>query len=118
MVRSAFGRPIGANQAIQTKVADMRIAVETARLATYRAAWLRDQGRPHVAAASIAKVVSSEAAVACSRDAVQIHGGFGFVEEYPVARFYRDAKVLEIGEGTSEIHRLILARDLGLPVEF
>jgi butyryl-CoA dehydrogenase len=99
--RRAFGRPIGANQAIQTKVADMRIAVETARLAAWRAAWLRDVG-----------------AVACARDAVQIHGGFGYLEEFPVARFYRDAKVLEIGEGTSEIHRLILARDLGLPVEF
>ena len=116
--RSAFGRPIGANQAIQTKIADMRVAVETARLATFRAAWLRDVGRPHVAEASIAKLTASEAAVACTREAVQIHGGFGFVEEYPVARFYRDAKVLEIGEGTSEIHRLILARDLGLPVEF
>jgi short/branched chain acyl-CoA dehydrogenase len=116
--RSAFGRPIGANQAIQTKIADMRVAVETSRLATYRAAWLRDVGRPHVAEASIAKLTASEAAVACAREAVQIHGGFGFVEEYPVARFYRDAKVLEIGEGTNEIHRLILARDLGLSVEF
>jgi butyryl-CoA dehydrogenase len=116
--RTAFGRPIGANQAIQLKVADMRAAVEPARLATYRAAWLRDMGRPHIAEASVAKLTASEAAVACAREAVQIHGGYGFIEEYPVARFYRDAKVLEIGEGTSEIHRLILARDLGLPVEF
>ena len=116
--RTAFGRPIGANQAIQLKVADMRAAVEPARLATYRAAWLRDAGRPHVAEASVAKLIASEAAVACAREAVQIHGGYGFIEEYAVARFYRDAKVLEIGEGTSEIHRLILARDLGLPVEF
>ncbi len=116
--REAFGRPIGANQAIQTKVADMRVAVETARLATYRAAWLKDQGRPHVAEASIAKLAASEAAVRCAGEAVQIHGAYGFSEESPVARYYRDAKVLEIGEGTSEIHRLILARDLGLPSAF
>ena len=116
--REAFGRPIGANQGVQFKIADMRAKVETARLATYRAAWLKDQGRPHVAEASLAKLVSSEAAVDCARDAVQIHGGAGFIEESPVARFYRDAKVLEIGEGTSEMHRLILARDLGLPDTF
>jgi len=116
--RQAFGRPIGSNQQIQATIADMRAKVETARLATYRAAWLKDQGRPYVAAASLAKLVASEAAVDCARDAVQIHGGFGFTEEFPVARFYRDAKVLEIGEGTSEIHRLILARDLGLPDTF
>jgi short-chain 2-methylacyl-CoA dehydrogenase len=113
--REAFGKTIGSYQAIQVKVADMRVAVETARLATYRAAWLKDQGRPHVAEASLAKLHASEAAMMCAREAVQIHGGYGFIEEFPVARFYRDAKVLEIGEGTSEIHRLILARDLGLP---
>ncbi|MFN8234012.1 MAG: acyl-CoA dehydrogenase family protein [Actinomycetota bacterium] len=116
--RHAFGRPIGANQAIQVKVADMRVAVETARLATHRAAWLRDRGRPHVAEASVAKLAASEAAQLCAREAVQIHGAYGFSEESPVARYYRDAKVLEIGEGTSEIHRLILARDLGLPAAF
>jgi short/branched chain acyl-CoA dehydrogenase len=116
--RHAFGKPIGANQGVQFSIANMRAKLETARLATYRAAWLKDQGRPHVAEASLAKLVSSEAAVDCARDAVQIHGGFGFTEEFPVARFYRDAKVLEIGEGTSEIHRLILARDLGLPETF
>lgn len=116
--RQAFGRPIGAHQMIQTKIADMRARLETARLATYRAAWLKDQGRPHVVEASLAKLVSSEAAVDCAREAVQIHGGFGFTEELPVARYYRDAKILEIGEGTSEIQRLILARDLGLPSAF
>lgn len=116
--REAFGRPIGSNQGVQFKIADMRAKTETARLVTYRAAWLKDQGRPHIAEASLAKLVSSEAAVDCARDAVQIHGGFGFTEEFPVARFYRDAKVLEIGEGTSEIHRLVLARDLGLPDTF
>lgn len=116
--REAFGRPIGAHQAIQMKVADMRAKVETARLATYRAAWLKDQRRDYVAAASLAKLVAGEAAVDNAREAVQIHGGHGFIEDLPVARFYRDAKVLEIGEGTSEIHRLILARDLGLPETF
>jgi alkylation response protein AidB-like acyl-CoA dehydrogenase len=113
--RETFGRPIGANQSIQTKLGDMQAATEAARLLTYRAAWLKDQGRPHTAEASMAKLVASTAAVDCAREAVQIHGGAGFMEESPVARFYRDAKVLEIGEGTSEIQRLILARELGLP---
>jgi short/branched chain acyl-CoA dehydrogenase len=116
--RTAFGRPIGANQMIQAKLADMRVATESARLLTYRAAWLRDEGREHVAEASIAKLVASEAAVSCAREAAQIHGGYGYMEDSPIARFYRDAKVLEIGEGTSEIHRLILARELGLPESF
>ncbi len=113
--RRAFGAAIGSYQMVQAKIADMHAAVEAARLLTYRAAWLRDQGRDHVAAAAAAKLVASEAAVAAAREAVQIHGGYGFIEEFPVARFYRDAKVLEIGEGTSEIQRLILARELGLP---
>ena len=113
--RETFGRPIGANQAIGSKIGDMQAATEAARLLTYRAAWLKDQGRPHTAEASMAKLVASTAAVDCAREAVQIHGGAGFIEESPVARFYRDAKVLEIGEGTSEIQRLILARELGLP---
>ena len=89
--------------------------MESARLLTYRAAWLKDEDRPHTAEAAVAKLVASEAAVACAREAVQVHGGYGYIEEFPVARFYRDAKVLEIGEGTSEVQRLILARDLGLP---
>jgi alkylation response protein AidB-like acyl-CoA dehydrogenase len=113
--REAFGRPIGSNQMIQAKLADLRASIEAARLLTYRAAWLRDQGRRYVAEASMAKLVASETAVSAAREAVQIHGGYGFIEEFPVARFYRDAKVLEIGEGTSEIHRLILARESGLP---
>jgi alkylation response protein AidB-like acyl-CoA dehydrogenase len=113
--RHAFGRPIGAFQALQFKIVDMRVAVETARLAVYRAAWLKDQGRPYKAEASLAKLYASEIAVTCAREAVQVHGGYGFMEEFSVARFYRDSKVLEIGEGTSEVQRLILARDLGLP---
>jgi alkylation response protein AidB-like acyl-CoA dehydrogenase len=113
--REAFGRPIGAFEGIAFKVADMRVGVETARLAYLRAAWLRDHGRPFRAEAALAKLHASEVAVSCAREAVQIHGGDGFMEESPVARAYRDAKALEIGEGTSEIQRLILARDLGLP---
>jgi alkylation response protein AidB-like acyl-CoA dehydrogenase len=116
--REAFGRQIGAFQLIQGKIADMHVAVEGARLATYRAAWLKDQDRPYVAAAALAKLAASEAAATNAREAVQVLGGYGFMEESPVARYYRDAKVLEIGEGTSEIQRLILARELGLPVEF
>jgi short-chain 2-methylacyl-CoA dehydrogenase len=112
--RRAFGRPIASFQAIQFKIADMKVAVETARLATYRAAWLRDQGRPFATEAAVAKLYASEIAVTAAREAVQVHGGYGYMEEFPVARYYRDAKVLEIGEGTSEIMRWIIARDLGL----
>ena len=93
----------------------MKVAAETARLATYRAAWLRDRGRTYKAEAALAKLYASEAAVTAAREAVQVHGGYGYMEELPVARFYRDSKVLEIGEGTSEIMRWIIARDLGLP---
>jgi alkylation response protein AidB-like acyl-CoA dehydrogenase len=113
--RTAFRRPIGAFQSLQFKLADMRVAVDTARLAMYKAAWLRDRGRSYKTEASVAKLYASEAAVTCARDAVQIHGGYGYTEELPVARFYRDSKVLEIGEGTSEIQRILIARDLGLP---
>lgn len=113
--REAFGRPIGAFEALQFKIADMRVGVETARLAYMRAAWLRDHGRPYKTEAAIAKLHASEVAVTCAREAVQVHGGYGFIEEFPVARFYRDAKALEIGEGTSEILRVLIARDLGLP---
>ena len=107
----------GEQQKVADKIADMKVAVETARLATYRAAWLRDQGRPYKTQASIAKLYASEIAVNATRDAVQIHGGYGYIDETPVSRFYRDAKILEIGEGTSEIQRIVLARGLGLPVE-
>ena len=113
--RQAFGRPIGSFQGLQFKIADMKVALETARLATYKAAWLKDQGRPYKAEAALAKLYSSEVAVTCAREAVQVHGGYGYIEEFPVARFYRDSKILEIGEGTSEIQRLLIARDLGLP---
>jgi short/branched chain acyl-CoA dehydrogenase len=113
--REAFGRPIGAFQALQFKIADMKVAVETARLAVHRAASLRDLGRPYATEAAIAKLYASEIATTCAREAVQVHGAYGYIEEFPVARFYRDAKVLEIGEGTNEIQRLLIARSLGLP---
>jgi short-chain 2-methylacyl-CoA dehydrogenase len=115
--REAFGEPIGSFEALQFKIADMRVGADTARLAYQRAAWLRDRGRPFATEASIAKLYASEVAVSAAREAVQVHGGYGFVEEFPVARFYRDAKVLEIGEGTSEIQRLLIARSLGLPAD-
>ncbi|NLJ52969.1 MAG: acyl-CoA dehydrogenase, partial [Intrasporangiaceae bacterium] len=120
--RQAFGRPIAVNQGVSFQIADLAVMEETARLLTYRAAWLKDEqeaGRASVAqvkqAASIAKLYTSEAAMDATRTATQIFGGNGFMEEYPVARFYRDAKILEIGEGTSEVQRMLIARGLGLP---
>jgi butyryl-CoA dehydrogenase len=115
--RVAFGRAIGTNQAIAFKCADMRVQLEAARHLTYSAAALVDAGKPHKLEAAIAKLHTTEAAVQATREATQIFGGYGFVDETPVARFYRDAKILEIGEGTSEIQRLVIARNLGLPVE-
>lgn len=114
--RDAFGGPIGRFQAVGFKCADMAVALDAARWLTYRAAWLRDQGRPVTAAAAKAKLFATEAAVTATRQATQIFGGYGFIDETPVSRFYRDAKVLEIGEGTSEIQRLVVTRELGLPV--
>jgi alkylation response protein AidB-like acyl-CoA dehydrogenase len=118
--RMSFGKPIGARQGVAFAISDLAVAVEAARLLTYKAAWLKDIGRPATEvkqAAAIAKLYSTEAAVAATRTATQVFGGYGFMEEYPVARFYRDAKILEIGEGTSEVQRLVIARALGLPVE-
>lgn len=114
--RQAFGGPIGRNQAIAFALADLDVAVEASTNLTYRAAWLKDQGRPFAREAAIAKLYSTEAAVTATRVAAQVFGGSSFIEENPIARFYRDAKILEIGEGTSEIQRLIIARNLGLPV--
>ena len=112
--RHAFGRPIGDNQAIQFKVADMEMRAHTSRLAWYRAAELLARGEPFKREAAIAKLYGSESAVANAREATQIHGGYGFMNEFPVARMWRDAKILEIGEGTSEVQRILIARDLGL----
>ena len=114
--RHAFGRPIGANQAVAFKCADMAVAADAARLLTYRAAWLRDTGRPFKKEAAVAKLFATEAAVTATREATQVFGGYGFMDETPVSRYYRDAKVLEIGEGTSEVQRLVISRSLGLPV--
>ncbi len=113
--REAFGKPIGAYQAVAFKIADMEVQAELARHAYYHAAWLMSQGQPFKRAASVAKLYSSEAAVSAAREACQIFGGYGFTTEYPVGRFYQDAKILEVGEGTSEVQRMLIARDLGLP---
>jgi alkylation response protein AidB-like acyl-CoA dehydrogenase len=115
--RRAFGHAIGAYQAIQFTIADMETRVHTARLAYYDAAarMLRDE--PFKKEAAIAKLYASQAAVANARDATQIHGGYGFMNEFPVARFWRDSKILEIGEGTNEVQRMLIARELGLPSE-
>jgi short-chain 2-methylacyl-CoA dehydrogenase len=113
--RSAFGRPIGAHQAVQFRIADMAVAAQLARDATWRAAWLADTGRPFHTEACVAKLAASEAATTTAREAVQVFGGLGYTNDSAVGRFYRDAKVLEIGEGTSEVQRMLIARDLGLP---
>jgi butyryl-CoA dehydrogenase len=116
--RTTFGTPIGAKQGLAFQLADLAVSVEAARLLTYKAAALKDAGRPAnqvKQAAAIAKLYSTEAAVAATRTATQVFGGNGFIEEFPVARFYRDAKILEIGEGTSEVQRMLIARGLGLP---
>ncbi|RLE13642.1 MAG: acyl-CoA dehydrogenase [Actinobacteria bacterium] len=113
--RHAFGKPIGSYQAIAFKCADIEVMTNAARLLTYKAAWLKDQGMPFKQEAAIAKLYASEAAVTATRDATQIFGGAGFMDETLVARHYRDSKALEIGEGTSEVQRLVISRGLGLP---
>jgi len=118
--RMTFGKPIGSRQAIAFKLADLEVSIEAARLLTYKAAAMKDAGRPAKEfkhAAALAKLYSSEAAMDATRIATQVFGGNGFMEEFPVARFYRDAKILEVGEGSSEVQRMVIARGLGLPVE-
>ncbi|MGH9804855.1 MAG: acyl-CoA dehydrogenase family protein [Candidatus Acidiferrales bacterium] len=110
--RKQFGEPIAANQAIQWKLANMKMEIEAARLLVFQAAWRADQGAPDTRASSIAKLYASEMAVRATNEAVQIHGGYGFIKDYPAEKFYRDVKVCTIGEGTSEIQRLIIARSL------
>jgi alkylation response protein AidB-like acyl-CoA dehydrogenase len=111
--RRAFGQPISKFQAIQGKLADMATEIEAARLLTYKAAWLKDTGQSFTLTAAQAKLKTGRLAVRCSEEAVQIHGGYGFIEEYPVCRFYRDAKILTIGEGTDEVQQMVIARALG-----
>lgn len=123
--RQTFGGPIGRKQGVAFQIADLEVMLQASRLLTYKAAAMKDAmgkpGGPSTAqfkqAASVAKLYSSESAVTATRIATQVFGGYGFMEEYPVARFYRDAKILEIGEGTSEVQRMLIARGLGLPVE-
>jgi short-chain 2-methylacyl-CoA dehydrogenase len=114
--RHAFGGPIGRFQGLAFQLSDLAVQVENSHNLVYKAAWLKDQGRPIGQAAAMAKLYSTEAAMDAARVATQVFGGMGFMEETPAARFYRDAKILEIGEGTSEIQRLVIARNLGLPV--
>jgi short-chain 2-methylacyl-CoA dehydrogenase len=111
--RKAFGQPISKFQAIQAKLADMATEIEAARLLTYKAAYLKDQGRNFTLTAAQAKLKTGRLAVRASEEAVQIHGGYGYIEEYPVCRFYRDAKILTIGEGTDEVQQMVIARALG-----
>ncbi|MDQ3675418.1 MAG: acyl-CoA dehydrogenase, partial [Actinomycetota bacterium] len=111
--RRAFGQPISKFQAIQCKLADMATEIEAARLLVYRAALDKDAGRDFNLSAAQAKLKTGRLAVRCADEAVQIHGGYGYIEEYPVCRMYRDAKVLTIGEGTDEIQQMVIARALG-----
>ncbi len=111
--RKAFGKPISKFQAIQAKLADMSAEIEAARLLVYKAAKEKDAGRNFTLTAAQAKLKTGRLAVKCSEEAVQIHGGYGFIEEYPVCRFYRDAKILTIGEGTDEVQQMVIARALG-----
>jgi len=110
--REQFGRPIGQFQAIQWKLADMATELDAARLLTYRAAWLKQEGRPHAAEGAKAKLFASESARRQTAEAIQILGGYGYTKEFPVERYYRDAKITEIYEGTSEIQRLVIARSI------
>jgi short-chain 2-methylacyl-CoA dehydrogenase len=111
--RHAFGKPISKFQAIQGKLADLATEIAAARLLVYHAAWLKDQGRPFSLVAAQAKLKTGRLAVRAADEAVQIHGGYGYIEEYPVCRFYRDAKILTIGEGTDEVQQMVIARALG-----
>jgi hypothetical protein len=110
--RKQFGRFISEFQAIQHKLVDMATSIEAARLLVYRAAWLKDQGRRVTKESAMAKLFASEMAVRVCDEALQVHGGYGFIKDYPVEKFYRDVKLCTIGEGTSEIQRLVIARQL------
>jgi butyryl-CoA dehydrogenase len=122
--RQTFGGPIGRKQGVAFQIADLEVMLQASRALVYKAAAMKDAGRDQGSgmkafkqAAAVAKLYATESAVTATRIATQVFGGYGFMEEYPVARFYRDAKILEIGEGTSEVQRMLIARGLGLPVE-
>jgi alkylation response protein AidB-like acyl-CoA dehydrogenase len=110
--REAFGKPIAEHQAIQWMIADAATEIEAARLLVYKAAWLKDQGKPFGKIAAMAKLMASEVAESVARNAIQIHGSYGYSREYPVERIYRDQRLMTIGEGTSEIQRLVIARSV------
>ena len=112
--REQFGRPIARFQAVSFKLADMATEIEAGRQLVYKAAWLKDQGRPFAKAAAMAKLYTGELARRAADHGVQIHGGYGYMDEFAISRLYRDQKVLEIGEGTNEIMRLVISRQLGL----
>jgi alkylation response protein AidB-like acyl-CoA dehydrogenase len=112
--REQFGRPISKFQAIQFQLADMAVEIEAGRALTYKAAWLKDQGRPFAKEAAMAKLYTGELSHRAANAALQIHGGYGFMEESAISRLYRDQKILEIGEGTNEVQRMVIARHLGL----
>ncbi len=111
--RKAFGQPISKFQAIQAKIADLSSQIEASRLLVHRAALEKDEGKPFTLTAAQAKLITGRLAVRAAEEAVQIHGGYGYIEEYPVCRFYRDAKILTIGEGTDEVQQMVIARQLG-----
>ncbi len=111
-MRKQFGRPISEFQAIQHKLVDMAVDIDAARLLNYRAGWMLDRGMRVTRESAMAKLFASEAAVRIANEAVQIHGGYGFIKDYPVEKFYRDVKLCTIGEGTSEIQRMVIARQL------
>jgi alkylation response protein AidB-like acyl-CoA dehydrogenase len=113
--RKQFGKPIASFQAVQQKLVDMATEIEAARLLVYRAAWEKDEGRDFAQTAAMAKLYSGELSHRAANWALQIHGGYGFMDEYPISRLYRDQKILEIGEGTNEVQRMVIARHLGLP---
>ncbi len=112
--RHQFGRPIADFQAVQFKLADMAVEIDAGRLLTYKAAWLKDQGKPFGQEAAIAKLYTGEVSNRVVNAALQIHGGYGFMDEFAISRLYRDQKILEIGEGTNEVQRMVIARHLGL----
>ena len=112
--REQFGKPIASFQAIRFKLADMATEIEAGRALVYKAAWLKDEGRPFAREAAMAKLYTGELSNRVANAALQIHGGFGYMEESAISRLYRDQKILEIGEGTNEVQRMVIARHLGL----
>ena len=113
--RQQFGKPISSFQAIQFKLADLATEIEAARGLVWKAAWLKDQGRPFAREAAMAKLYTGELSNRAVNASLQIHGGYGFTDEFAISRLYRDQKILEIGEGTNEVQRMVIARHLGLP---